>query len=73
MFGVFVGNMLVGIKFGRKVGRYFFYVFFLDGVMIFFFMWVISLLFFLNKVGVFFFLVMINVFWGVIEVFLMFC
>lgn len=55
MFGVFVGNMLVGIKFGRKVGRYFFYVFFLDGVMIFFFMWVISLLFFLNKVGVFFF------------------
>ncbi len=39
MLGALAGNMLVGIKFGRKAGRYLFHALLLDGVMILLFTW----------------------------------
>lgn len=69
MLGALAGNMLVGIKFGRKAGRYLFHALLLDGVMILLFTWAISPLSSLNKAGAFLFLATINVLWGAIEAF----
>ncbi len=60
--------MLVGIKFGRKAGRYLFHALLLNGgVMILLFTWAISPLSSLDKTGAFLFLATINVIWGAIE------
>ncbi|ASJ02590.1 MFS transporter [Thermococcus profundus] len=70
MLGALAGNMLIGMKFGRKAGMYLFHALLFDGFMILLFTWAISPLSAFDRTGVFLFLATINVLWGAVEAFL---